>query len=272
MDMTKDTKTKGGALINLIQGGGALTTARQGGLVARLTGTHALATIEPKQANPVQPSRFEGEEGKVGFVFDATASREYGWEGKKHQHIALIDQAAEMKNLRMRLVIHSGGKVYDNGWTKNFDSLRDVMRKQGTHGGETKIVDSLECFIYSSGGKLPSAVVVAGDCCEEAIWSIKTVAAKLKAAGVRVFTFQEGPNMYAGNVFRILAEDTGGAFAEFGSKIDFVEFCKSVQAFAVGGREELLTLAMRGDKTARKLANQIPAQQIGMDNPAPKPA
>jgi hypothetical protein len=82
-------------------------------------------------------------------------------------------------------------------------------------------------------------------------------AEELRAAGIRLFVFQQGTS--SNHVFKALAEQTGGAYFQFNPAVERVakqlpSRCEAVAHFALGGTQALEAL---GNESAALLLEQM---------------
>ena len=100
-----------------------------------------------------------------------------------------------------------------------------------------------------------------GDCCEEPVDPLGTLAGELGMLGVRAFLFQEGHNADAERAFRHIAKLTNGAHCRFdaSSPQQLRELLGAVAAYAAGGRRALADLSRRsgGTSSVRLLESQL---------------
>ncbi len=249
-------------------------TTSSGALMVRASGGSLTTTRVTFPASAAtQPSRFDTPDtGKIALVIDATASREEGWDNKRRAHITLIEEAIRFSaRFALRLLVHNGSGIGDSGWTRETSVLHRIIERQKTKSAATKIIPSLTRLLDEPHGALPSAVILVGDCCEETSFGIVAIANRLKAAGIAVFTFQEGNDPGAKEAFSLLATITGGACAAFGDCIDLSAFCKAIERFVTGGREGLVALSSSGDIAAAKLLTQMSPQGNGSALPFHQP-
>jgi hypothetical protein len=109
-----------------------------------------------------------------------------------------------------------------------------------------EISDILEEALRESqqGGPV-QAVVIVGDQPHGDLGHAVTIAKKLRAAGARLFVFQQGrPGCPGERAFKILAETTGGACIAFNPHIEQVAerlpgMLEAIAHFAVGGMTAL---------------------------------
>ena len=150
------------------------------------------------------------------FAMDATASREPMWDLASNLHAELFKSAKE-NELGVQLV-HFGGfqQFRTTSWNSSPDELFRQMQSVRCLGGMTQIERVLRHILKeaSSTQELRAAVYV-GDMCEEPINNLVGLAGQLGLRQVPLFMFQEGHDGYATEVFRSLAQRSGGAHMPF---------------------------------------------------------
>ena len=92
-----------------------------------------------------------------------------------------------------------------------------------------------------------NALIYVGDCMEEDVDQLGTLAGELGLIGVPVFLFQEGRDQRAERAFREIARLSRGAYCRFdaGSARQLRELLTAVAVYATGGRKALKTTARR---------------------------
>ena len=112
------------------------------------------------------------------------------------------------------------------------------------------------------------AVVVVGDSFHGDLDAAIATAKALRAAGTRLFLFQQGRSGLTEDAFRALAEVTGGAYFQFNPHIERVaerlpEMLEAVTHFAIGG---MTALEARGNESAALLLEQMHAADQALAN------
>ena len=105
-------------------------------------------------------------------------------------------------------------------------------------GGMTQIGNVLNHILKeASNDQSVKAAVYIGDMCEEPIDELASMAGQLGLRQVPVFTFQEGWESYATEVFRTIADRSGGAHMPFdpGSADQLRNLLKAVAVYATEG-------------------------------------
>ncbi|MYD44256.1 MAG: hypothetical protein F4W90_10255 [Gammaproteobacteria bacterium] len=191
------------------------------------------------------------------FAMDATASRELTWDLATSLHGELFN-AAKSANLAVQLV-HFGGfnSFHASSWNSSPAQLLLEMQSVRCLGGMTQIGRVLTHVLNeAAGSQTVKAAVYIGDMCEEPMLELVSMAGQLGLRQVPVFAFQEGQDRYATEVFRSIADRSGGAHMPFeaGSATQLAELLKAAVVYATEGIDAVKRL---GTATSRKLLTQI---------------
>jgi len=179
---------------------------------------------------------------RIGFIIDATASREETWERAQAIQAKMFRAVAGLGRLSLRLVHFGGGEIVDHGWLGNPREAAARLARVECVRGRTRILPALERFYFwnERNGQRPDAIILIGDTFEEDGSQIEPIGGLLWAAGVKVFAFLEGEDWTAESAFRLLAERTRGKFAKLGDDLPLSELCTGVALLAAGGEKALL--------------------------------
>ena len=191
------------------------------------------------------------------FALDATASRELTWDLASSLHADLFN-AAKSADLAVQLV-HFGGfnQFQASSWNSSPEQLLRHMQHVRCLGGMTQIRRVLSHILNESAAdQTVKAAVYIGDMCEEPMADIVNTAGQLGLRQVPVFVFQEGTERYATEVFRSIAERSGGAHMPFesGSAAQLRELLKAAVVYATEGLDAVRRL---GTPMTKKLLTQI---------------
>jgi hypothetical protein len=121
-------------------------------------------------------------------------------------------------------------------------------------GGHTQIEKVLRHALGESRQKKINALVFVGDCIEENIDDLCSLAGELALHGVPIFAFYEGGDPVAVRGFQQLAALTGGACCPFNSSSPkhLRDLLSAVAVYAAGGRKALEDFQRnRGDTLLR---------------------
>jgi hypothetical protein len=198
--------------------------------------------------------------GRLMFALDATASRQPTWDRACQLQGEMFEVAGELGGLALQLVWYRGyGEFRAEPWLTDAAELRCRMSAVQCRGGLTQIRRVLEHAVRESDGARLSALVLIGDCLEEAVDPICHQAGQLGLLGVPVFAFQEGCEPDAARGFREITRLTRGAYCAFdaGSAQQLRELLRAVAVYAAGGRLALEDLGRRCGGLARRLTRQL---------------
>lgn len=209
--------------------------------------------LQAVEEHPLQPIS----DNRLIFALDATASRELTWDLASSLHADLFN-AAKSANLAVQLV-HFGGfnQFQASSWNSSPEQLLRHMQQVRCLGGMTQIRRVLSHILSeSSADQTIKAAVYIGDMCEEPMAEIVNTAGQLGLRQVPVFVFQEGNERYATEVFRSIAERSGGAHMPFeaGSAAQLRELLKAAVVYATEGLDAVRRL---GTPMTKKLLTQI---------------
>ena len=124
-----------------------------------------------------------------------------------------------------------------------------------------QIGDILEQALRETRQASVQAVVIVGDNFTGDLDAAIATAKQLRAAGTRLFLFQQGHSGGTEDAFRALAEVTGGAYHQFNPHVERVAgrlpgMLEAVTHFAIGG---MVALEARGNESAALLLEQMHA-------------
>jgi hypothetical protein len=158
-------------------------------------------------------------------------------------------------------------------WVTDADAMADIMdrgRAGCVCGCFIQIGDILEQALREARQRPIQAVVIVGDHFHGSLDDAVATAKQLRAAGTRLFLFQQGRSDPTERAFRTLAEVTGGAYVQFNPHIERVaerlpEMLKAVTHFAIGGMPALQ--ARDNESTVLLLEQMNAAGQIARGTP-----
>lgn len=207
----------------------------------------ALCRLREAQAPAPRPVR-------IGFIIDATGSREAGWQQAQRAQRRIFSAVAGLGAVMLRLQHFGGGELTDHGWRDDSMELAAAMAAVRCRTGLTQILPALQSFIGED--KPAAAVILVGDSFEENPDPIAGMLPFLRAGGTRIFAFFEGNDAHAEAVFRRMAEGTNGRFARLSTDLPLVDLCEGVALLAAGGRRAIKQLK---NERARRLLLAAPA-------------
>ena len=149
-------------------------------------------------------------------------------------------------------------------WITDADDMREIMdrgRANCVCGCFVRVADILEQALQEAKRAPVQAVVIVGDHFSSGDHAV-VLAKQLRNVGTKLFLFQQrshGHSSDADHVFRILAEETGGAFFPFNPAVERVaerlpSMLEAVTHFAIGGTR---ALAQAQDEAALLLLDQL---------------
>lgn len=199
--------------------------------------------------------------GRLLFALDATASRQPTWDRACQLQGDMFATAAGVGGLALQLVWYRGyGEFQVEPWLTDAAELQRRMTLVQCRGGLTQIGRVLEHAIQETGRQRLNALVLVGDCLEEAVDPLCHQAGQLGLLGVPAFVFQEGCEPDAVWGFREIARLTRGAYYAFdsGSARQLRELLRAVAVYATGGLQALEDFGQRrGSLVIRQLTQQL---------------
>jgi hypothetical protein len=156
-------------------------------------------------------------------------------------------------------------------WVTDADDWADIVNRGRAGcvcGCYIQTSDILEQALRETRQGPVQAVVVVGDSFHGDLDAAIATAKALRAAGTRLFLFQQGRSGLTEDAFRALAEVTGGAYFQFNPHIERVaerlpEMLEAVTHFAIGG---MTALEARGNESAALLLEQMHAADQALAN------
>ncbi len=186
----------------------------------------------------------------IGFIVDATGSREQTWEQAQRVQFRMFKSLGRLRSLWVRLIHFHGGIAILHGWRSDPKEIAAEMAEVNCLSGLTNIVPSLRSFVDENFFKMAHVVILIGDCFEEKREEVEQVAALLAEKKIPVYCFLEGDDWTAETVFKRIAEVTGGKFARFGDDLPLGDLCEGVALLTAGGEKGLKRLK---NKRAKQL-------------------
>ena len=132
-------------------------------------------------------------------------------------------------------------------WVADAELMRDMMNRARADcrcGCYVQIGDILEQALREARQGPVRAVVIIGDSFHGDLDTAIATAKRLRAAGTRVFVFQQGDSGTTERAFEMLAEVTGGAYLRFNPHVEKVaerlpERLEAIAHYAIGGKAAL---------------------------------
>jgi len=204
-------------------------------------------------------SKSQGARGRLIFSMDATASRQATWDQAISLQHAMFTQTQGLASLDVQLVFYRGMlECRNSAWVDNADKLCALMSKVTCLAGRTQIERVFKHALAEVKKHPVNALVFVGDCMEEDADKLGDLAGQLKLYNVPVFVFQEGHDPIASQIFKQIAQLSGGAHCRFdqSSAQQLGQLLNAVAAFASGGVSALRALSHES-KSAAKLLEQL---------------
>lgn len=207
------------------------------------------------------PTRTEaGKRGRLLFGLDATASRQPTWDRASQIQAEMFSETAALGGLEVQLAFYRGfGEFKVSPWLAESSTLLRLMTSVFCLAGQTQIGKILRHAINETRKQRINALVFVGDCVEEDVDKLGTLAGELGLLGVPAFMFHEGQDPIAAFAFQQVARLTNGAYCRFDSTSAHVlrDLLNAVAVFAAGGRPALEDLAKRRGGEVLKIAHQV---------------
>ena len=207
----------------------------------------------------VAPASPGGARGRLIFAMDATMSRQPTWDMALKLQADMFTEVKAIGGLDVQLIYfrsydecRASKWVSDPGSAGAADDRHPVPWRLHPDPQGAR-----PCAPRDAGGKV-DALVYVGDCMEEEIDYLASIAGELGLLGVPAFMFQEGDDPIAETAFREIARLTKGAYCRFdaGSAGQLRELLRAVAAYAAGGRKALEDLS-RKSGGGRRLLEQL---------------
>lgn len=216
------------------------------------------AFLRKVAAAPV--STAPGQRGRLVFALDATASRQPTWDRAAQIQAEMFTETASLGGLEMQLAFYRGfGEFKVSPWLSDAKPMLRMMSSVYCMAGETQIRKVLSHAINETRRQKVNALVFVGDCVEEDIDRLGTLAGELGLLGVPAFMFHEGADQLAEFAFQQIAKLTKGACCRFDASSAHVlkELLGAVAVYAAGGRKALEDLARKRGGEVLKIAHQV---------------
>ena len=200
--------------------------------------------------------------GRLLFAMDATASREPTWDTACQIQGDMFAQTATLGGLDVQLAYYRGYKDFRaTPWISTSADLIPYMTRVRCLGGQTQVERLLRYAVRETTKQRINALVFVGDCLEEDIDQVCTVAGELGVLGVPCFLFHEGFEPTASRAFKQIATLTRGAYCRFdaSSASQLRDLLAAVAVYAAGGRKALSDFSQGKAKAVLQIAHQVGA-------------
>jgi hypothetical protein len=206
------------------------------------------------------PTHADAARGRLLFGLDATASRQPTWDRAARIQSEMFTAAAAVGGLKIQLCFYRGfGEFRVSPWTSQATQLVRMMTSVSCRAGETQIRKVLQHAVNEAQQERVGALVFVGDCIEENIDVLATIAGQMGTLGVPAFMFHEGNDLRAAYAFKEIARLSNGAYCQFdaGSADALRDLLCAVAVYAAGGQAALDRLAVSGGGTVKRIAHQM---------------
>ncbi len=211
-------------------------------------------TARPADRRVGEPS------GRLIFALDATGSRQPTWDHAAQITGEMFMATAGLGGLAIQICFYRGfGEFKVAPWTAEPYQLLRLMTSVNCRAGETQIGKVLQHTLNETAQRRVAALVFVGDCMEEGVDELATLAGRLGILGVPAFMFHEGDDPVAAHAFAEIARLSGGGYCRFdaGSAAQLRDLLKAVAVYASGGQQALATLARQHGGALKLLAGQM---------------
>ena len=209
------------------------------------------------------PPKAAGGTGRLIFALDATVSREPTWDTACQIQGDMFAQTSTLGGLDVQLAYYRGYKDFRaTPWISTSADLIPYMTKVRCMGGQTQVERLLRYAVRETTKQKINALVFVGDCLEEDVDQVCTVAGELGMLGVPCFIFQEGAEPTASRAFRQIATLTRGAYCHFdaSSAAQLRDLLAAVAVYAAGGRKALSDYSKGKTDPILRIAHQVGAK------------
>lgn len=202
-------------------------------------------------------SEFVGQQARLLFAIDATASRQPTWDRASHLQQEMFRASGKVAGLAVQLCYYRGfGEFQASPWLTDSNALASLMGRVHCEGGHTQIARLLRHARAEHAKADIRALVFIGDAIEENPDTLCDLAGQCGIVKLPLFLFQEGRDPQVEQSFRTMARVSGGAYARFdSSSADILaSLLGAVASYARGGRAALEKL--KGE-SAKLLLQQL---------------
>lgn len=218
---------------------------------AKVNSSEVAAFLQQASKTPMRAAHHElaaaaaRKPGRLLFAMDATASRQPSWDRACHLQARMFAAVAKIGRLNVQLCYYRGlAEFQATPWFDDPQQLTRIMSRVFCEGGYTQLYRVLQQAIAETRQQRVQAVVVVSDAVEEDIDDLFRMAGELALLQTPLFMFQEGNDPDVAEVYRKMAQLSGGAYCPFdeGSSDQLGELLGAVAVFASGGRDSLRKL------------------------------
>ena len=217
--------------------------------------------LKTVKETPLRKPSPTGQQGRLIFAMDATASREPTWDMACQIQSDMFMQPDCIDNLSVQLVYYRGyHECKASRWVNSARDLLKLMSAIRCRAGGTQISRVIKHAISENKERSVQAVVFVGDCLEEPLPALLELAGQLRLFNSPLFIFQEGYDQHAGQGFQKLAKVSGGVYCQFDqySASQLSALLNAVSAYTVGGKDALKKQLKDGRmQAAQQLLEQL---------------
>ncbi len=213
-----------------------------------------------QKAAAIPRGKAPGSGGRLLFALDATASRQPTWDHAAHIQAEMFQAASALGGLDIQLAFFRGfGEFKVSSWTGNGSEILRLMTSVTCMAGTTQLGKVLKHARNEQKRRKIDALVYVGDCFEEDIDEIGSVAGELGLLGLPCFMFHEGVDPIATFAFQQIAKLSGGAYFSFDAASASVlkDLLRAVAVYASGGFMALKDHTQRQGGEVRQLTDQL---------------
>lgn len=235
-----------------------IMSKKPGDLTSKNTSQSVSEFLDKVDSLPTPHS--DGRTGKLIFAMDATASRANTWDMACKLQGDMFAKSSAVGSLELQLVFFRGyNECKSTKWLSNPMDLLRLMSKVTCLAGRTQIERVLRHAIAEARNGEVDALVYVGDCMEESLDTLGSLAGELKLLGAPLFIFQEGHDLVASGAFKQLASVSGGAHCtlDHNSPQQLGQLLNAAAVYAAGGRGALNEHAKLTGGMANKLLQQL---------------
>ena len=201
-----------------------------------------------------------GQQGRLMFAMDATASRERTWDQAMQLQAEMFLAARDAGGLQVQLTYFRGfAEFYKTPWCRDSKTLLGLMTGIQCRGGTTQVERVLRHALSENKIQRIHCVVYVGDAMEESAEILCQLAGQLGMLNVPLFMFQEGSDPLATDSFQRMAKLSKGAYSRFdsASAAQLRELLRAVAVYASGGLLALEQFSRQASEPVRRLTQQM---------------
>lgn len=217
------------------------------------------AFLSKVAAMPKAPVR-AGEEARLIFALDATASRQATWDAASQLQTGMFLSTQSLGGLNVQLCYFRGfGEFFHSDWQSNADDLLRIMSAIYCQAGATQLRRLLAHALKENEKQKLKAVVFIGDAMEESLDELAQQAGKLGLMNIPLFIFQERGDPVARQAFVEMCRLSGGAYSQFDSASaeQLKELLRAVAVYAAGGLKALQDFSKGSTQSVKRLQQQL---------------